>query len=183
METKIDFIEELLAESALADEKKLIEVNRLRADHLLAAVDVLDKKMAEANKLADDEIQLVENYRSHELARLDKQRSWLVFNLEGYARSSGEKTIRLPHGVLKIRKGRDRVAITAMDKFLSIAHKLGFLKKIPESYNPDNQAILDYVKRTGDVPAGIEFIPAGTKFSYTTNGEKEDDNEQQSAEG
>jgi hypothetical protein len=94
-----------------------------------------------------------------------------------------EKTIRLPHGTLKLRKGRDKVIITAMDAFLTVAHKLGFLKKIPEAYNPDNQAILAYVKTTGEIPPGVEFIPADNKFSYSTNGEKKDDNEQQQAEG
>lgn len=170
-----DFIEELLTESAAADEKKRIELNRLRADQLLMAVATLDKEMSAVNTLADDEIQLIEQYRSKELTRLDKKRSWLVWNLEQFMRSTSEKTIRLPHGTLKLRKGRDKAVVIAMDKFLTIAHKLGFLRKVPEAYNPDNAAILAYVKRTGDIPAGVEYIPADTKFSYTTNGEKEDD--------
>jgi hypothetical protein len=77
-----DFIEELLAESAVADEKRRIEMNTLRADQLLIAVAKLDTAMADVNRLADDEHRLVESYRSKELARLDKKRSWLVWNLE-----------------------------------------------------------------------------------------------------
>jgi hypothetical protein len=178
-----DFIEELLAESAIADANKRIEVNKLRADQLLMAVSTLDTQMAEVNELADDEIQLIEAYRSKELARLDKKRSWLLWNLEQFMRSTSEKTIRLPHGTLKIRKGRDRVAIVAMEKFLAVANKLKLLRKVPEEYNPDNAAILAHVKNTGEIPPGVEFIPAGSKFSYSTNGESDDTDEREQAEG
>jgi hypothetical protein len=175
-----DFIEELLAESAIADANKRIEVNKLRADQLLMAVSTLDTEMADVHKLADDEIQLIENYRAKELARLDKKRSWLLWNLEQFMRSTSEKTIRLPHGTLKVRKGRDRVAIVAMEKFLSVANKLGLLRKVPEAYNPDNSAILDYVKKTGEIPAGVEYIPAGSKFTYSTIiGESDDTDERE----
>jgi hypothetical protein len=178
-----DFIEELLAESAIADANKRIEVNKLRADQLLMAVSTLDTQMAEVNELADDEIQLIEQYRTTEIARLDKKRSWLLWNLEQFMRSTSEKTIRLPHGTLKMRKGRDRIAIVAMEKFLAVANKLKLLRKVPEEYNPDNAAILAHVKTTGEIPAGVEFIPAGSKFSYSTNGESDDTDEREQAEG
>jgi hypothetical protein len=178
-ETMMTFIDEILAEAEIAEADRRLELNKLRADQLLMAVSTLDTEMADANKLADDEIQLIESYRSKELARLDKKRSWLLWNLEQFMRSTSEKTIRLPHGTLKIRKGRDRVAIVAMDKFLSVANKLGLLKTVPEAYNPDNSAILDYVKKTGEIPAGVEYIPAGSKFSYITNGETDDTDERE----
>ena len=108
MTERIDFIAELLRESELADKESKIEMDRLRADQLLAAVAVLEEHMADVNDLVDKEIRLLEEYRSNELSRLDKQRSWLLHNLEAFARSSGEKTMRLPHGILKMRKGRDQ---------------------------------------------------------------------------
>jgi len=170
-EPRIDFIAELLRESEAADTVHAAEMNSLRADQMLSAVAVLEAQMADVNDLVDKEMKLLEEYRSNELARVDKKRSWLVFNLEGYARSTGEKTMRLPHGILKLRKGRDKVAVTAMEEFLKKAQALGFLRAIPESYTPDTQAVLAHIKRTGEVPPGVEFIPAETKFSYTTNGD------------
>jgi len=178
-EPRIDFIQELLDQSEQAEAQQRIEMDKLRADQLLAAVGVLEEQMAEVNKLADDEASLIEEYRSNELARLDKKRSWILFNLEGFMRSSGEKTIRLPHGILKLRKGRDRVAVAAMEEFLKSGGKLGLLRTIPESFSPDLQAIVDHIKRTGEVPQGVEFIPAEIRFSYTTKG---GDDEQQSSE-
>ena len=175
MTERIDFIEELLKESEEADQKTRIEVDKLRADQLLAAIAVLETQMNDVNDLVDKEMQLLEQYRSSELARLDKKRSWLVFNLEGFARSTGEKTIRLPHGILKLRKGRDRVAVVVMEEFLKKAQALGFLRTVPESYTPDTQAVLAHIKRTGEVPPGIEYIPAEVKFTYTTNGDSNGD--------
>jgi hypothetical protein len=105
-----------------------------------------------------------------------------MWNLEQFMRSTGEKTIRLPRGVLKIRKGRDRVAVVAMELFLKAGQKLGLLRTIPESYSPDVQAILDHVKRTGEIPEGVEFIPAENRFSYTTKGEN-DEREQSTESG
>ena len=72
-------------ESETADTAYAAEMNSLRADQMLSAVAVLEDQMADVNDLVDKEMQLLEEYRSSELARLDKKRSWLVFNLEGYA--------------------------------------------------------------------------------------------------
>jgi hypothetical protein len=93
-------------------------------------------------------------------------------------RSSGDKTLNLPHGQLKLRKGRDRIAVVAMDQFLKVGQKLGLLRKVPESVTPDLHAILNHVKRTGDIPAGVEVIPADVKFTYSTNGGKDDSERQ-----
>ena len=174
-EPRLDFIEELLRESEMADAQKKIEMDRMRADQLLTAVSVIECHMADANELVDKEIRLLEEYRSKELGRLDKQRSWLVFNLDGYMRSTGDKTLRLPHGILKLRKGRDKVAITALDQFLAVGPKLGLVRTVPEEHAPDLQAIVNHIKTTREIPAGVEFISGDTKFSYTTTSKGDTD--------
>jgi hypothetical protein len=130
--------------------------------------------MTEVNELCDKEIKLVEEYRANELARLDQKRSWLVFNLEGFMRSTGEKTVRLPHGSMKLRKGRDKVAVVALDEFLKVGPRLKLIRSIPEQVTPDIQAIINHIKSTGEIPNGVQFIPAEVRFSYTTNGGKDD---------
>lgn len=167
---RIDFIEELLLQAEQADQEKKIEMDRLRADQILAAIGKLEEGMAAVNDLCDKELKLIEEYRANEMARVDKKRSWLVFNLEGFMRSSGEKTLNLPHGRLKLRKGKDRIAVVAMEQFLKVGQKLGLLRKVPESVSPDLQAILNYVHSTGEIPPGIQVIPADVKFTYSTNG-------------
>ena len=169
-----DFIEELLQQSEQADQEKRIEMDRLTCDKMLATITVLEEQMAGANELVDKEIRLLEKYRSNELSRLEKKRSWLVFNLDGFMRNSVEKTIRLPHGTLKLRKGRDKIAVVSLEKFLAIGEKLGLVRTVPESAAPDIQAILTRIKTTGEIPDGVEFIPAETRFSYITNGVQDD---------
>ena len=184
MEDRIDFIEELLLQAEQADQEKKIQVDRLRADQILAAIAKLEEGMAEVNDLCDSELKLIEEYRANELSRLDKKRSWLLFNLEGFMRSTGEKTVRLPHGSLKLRKGRDKAAVVALDEFLKIGPKLKLVRTIPEQITPDIQAIINHIKATGEIPAGVQFNPGDTRFSYTTNGGNGDDTErEQSTEG
>ena len=174
MEKRLDFIEELLLQAEQADKDRKIEMDRLTADQILAAIGKLEEGMAEVNELCDKELKLIEEYRSNELSRLDKKRSWLVFNLDGFMRSTGEKTLRLPHGSLKLRKGRDKVAVIALDDFLKNGPKLNLVRSVPEQITPDIQAIVNHIKTTGEIPAGVQFIPADVRFSYTTNGGKDD---------
>ena len=174
MEERIDFIEELILQAEQADQEKRIEMDRLRADQLLSAVAVLEGQMSDVNELVDKEIRLLEEYRSNELSRLEKKLSWFVINLDGFMRTSGEKTVRLPHGTLKLRKGKDRIAVVALEQFLNIGQKLGLLRRVPETMTPDTQAILNHVHSTGEIPPGIEVIPGEVKFSYSTNGGNHD---------
>jgi hypothetical protein len=177
MEERIDFIEELLQQAETAEAQRTIEVNRLRADQILAAIGTLEEGMAEANELCDKELKLIEEYRANELSRLDKKRGWLVFQLESWARSTGEKTIRLIHGTCKLRKGRDKVAVVALDEFLKIGSNLKLVRSVPEQVTPDIQAIINHIKTTGEIPAGVQFIAAEVRFSYNTSNGGADDSE------
>ena len=179
METRVDFIAEMLKESEARDEERKIEMDRLRADEMLAAIAVLEGQMREVQELCEKEAKLIEEYRARELARIDKKRSWLLFNLEGFTRSSGNKTIRLPHGTLKLRKCRDRVVVVAVEKFLEVGRMLGLIRKIPAFEAPDVQAILHRIQTTGDIPDGVEYIPGEIHFSYTINGGSDEPEERE----
>jgi hypothetical protein len=131
---------------------------------------VLEDKANEINSLVDSEVALFEDFRHAEISKLDKKMSWLAFQLEGFMKSTGEKTLALPHGELKMRKGRDKIEITDMEKFLPIAQAKGLLRAIPESYEPDMRTLLEYAKYSGVTPPGCSLIPASTQFTYKTKG-------------
>src|SRR5258706_16365992 len=102
------FIDELLAESEVREKEQLLQMNRLRADQVLAALAVLEQKADDVNKLAADEIQIVEEYRQMELQKLEKKASGLGVNLEQFNRSPNQadpvcKAMVLPDGSLKLR--------------------------------------------------------------------------------
>jgi hypothetical protein len=166
----MNFLEELLAEAEVADSRRLLEVNKLRADQLLMAISILEIKAAEINTMVDAEVALFEEFRMSETSKIDKKMSWLAFQLEGYMKSTGEKTMALPHGELKMRKGRDKIEIIDMEKFLPTAEAKGLLRAVPESYEPDMRALTEYAKYSGITPPGCSLIPASTKFTYKTKG-------------
>ena len=64
MEERIDFIEELLLQAEQADQEKKIEMDRLRADQILAAISKLEEGMAEVTDLCEQELKLIEEYRA-----------------------------------------------------------------------------------------------------------------------
>jgi len=166
------FMDELLAESEAKENLKNLEMNRLRADQVLAALAVLEQKADDVNTLADEETKIIEEYLQVELQKLEKKASWLAWNLEKFIRAENQsdptcKSMALPHGNLKLRLGREKIQIVDMEKFMPVAQHRGLLKQIPESFEPDLQKILMYAKAAGQIP-GVTLIPATTKFSYTT---------------
>src|SRR5258705_7313908 len=129
------FMDELLAESEVKEKLQTLEMNRLRADQVLAALMILEQKAQDVNTLADDEIKIIEEYRQVELQKIEKKASWLAWNLEQFVRTENKndptcKSVSLPHGILKLRLGREKVQITDLDKFMPVAQKRGLLKQI-----------------------------------------------------
>ncbi len=179
------FIDELLQEREAEELQQRLEMSRLHADQILMALAVLDKRKKEVDRLCEDEIQLIQQYRGSEYAKIEKKESWLCFNLENFIKQTGEKTIQLVHGSIRLRAGRDKVQVTDLDKFLPFAKHKNLLRTVPEEQIPDLQAIHAYIKKWGEIPAGVQVVSGETKFSYLliTNGEKDDNIEQRSEGG
>ena len=176
------FMDELLLEAEKAEEKQRLEMTKLRADQVLMAIQLLEDKSTEVKQLFVDEMKILEEYRDVEQERLNKKIRWLAWNLEQFMRQTDEKTINLPHGTIKLRMGRDKVDVIDIQKFLSDQANQKFLRSIPESYQPDLQAISQHIKQTGAIPDGVNLIPAETKFHYSTLKRSNEDgkpNEQQ----
>jgi phage host-nuclease inhibitor protein Gam len=160
-------VDEILEKSE--DEPIFFEWDRLKCDLTLAALQKIQDELDNVNKLADDEVKMIEEYRTKELERLSKKMSWLSKFLEDYTRQSGEKTIKLPHGIMKLRQGRDKVEIENEAEFMKVAKEKGLTRTKPSKEEPDLVAILEFVKKHKRIPSGIKFIPATTNFSYTLN--------------
>ena len=162
------FIDDLLLESEQREKEYRIEMSRLRADQVLMALAVLEEKVADVNELVEAETKILQDYQQAELQKLQKKMSWLEYNLDHYIRSTGEKTINLAHGSIKLRLGRDKVEIVDLEKLLPIATRNGLLKEIPASTVPDLEKLKIYIRNNRTIPAGVTMTPAQTKFSYKT---------------
>jgi len=164
------WLQELLDDTEATDQKRLLEMNKLRADQALAAIVVIEDKIEEVEQIARQEIELIENWKETETAKLQNKINWLSFNLEKYIRSTGDSTINLAHGSIKVRKSRDRLEIIDLKKFIPIGQRLGLLRRIEEKFEPDLNAIRAYLKTNGNRPPnGVIFTPGQPIFSYITN--------------
>lgn len=162
----------------LIEEAFFTEFDALKADLSLREITRLTDELEQANAVADEEIAFIEEYRKREVERIQKQIGWQARNLEAYARSTDTKTVRLPHGILKLRQGRDKIEVEDKEAFMRASYE-ALLRTVPESKQPDLSRILDHIKATGEIPAGVRFIPAQVNFSYklTKKGEVEEDGE------
>ena len=159
------FLDEILEKEDLERADRKLEVDRLTADALLGNLAKIEAQMSAVCDLVASEARLLEDYRKTELERLEKKRSWIVWNLSTWMNTQGEKTVRLIRGVLKLRLGRDKIEITDQAAFQKVGEKLGLLR-ITTKTEPDLNAIRAYLKTHDSLP-GITIQPAETKFSYS----------------
>lgn len=117
------WLQELLDETEERDQHNLLEMNKLRADQALAAIAVIEEKLAETEQLAQQEIDLITNWKESETSKLQKKVNWICFSLEKYIRGTGDSTINLAHGVIKMRKSRDKLEIIDLQKFIPIGQR------------------------------------------------------------
>ncbi len=155
------------------------EFDALKADLALKDIARLTEELEQANRVADEETAFIEEYRRREVERIQKQIDWQARNLEAYARSTDSKTVRLPHGILKLRQGRDKVEIEDKEEFLRSSNE-DLVRTVPESKQPDLARVLGHIRGTGEIPPGIRFIPAQVNFSYklTKKGEIDEDGDE-----
>jgi phage host-nuclease inhibitor protein Gam len=170
----MNFLDEILAQAEVAETDRRMEMNKQQANHILAAIAVLEQKQAEVESLVAEEMRLLTEYREGELQRLQKKIRWLAWNLEQFMRehnaATQEKTLNLPKGVLKLRQMKGSVDIIDIDLFMKAGPKLGLIRSIPERFEPDLPSILKRITTTGEVPPGVSYEEGKVKFTFSTNG-------------
>ena len=164
-----EWLQELLDAQEAIDEKRRLDMNKVMADRALAAISVLETQAQEATGVAEEEIALINQWKQNELLKIQKKISWLSWNLENFVKATGEKTITLAHGTIKVRMGKDKIEVIDLDQFLPIGQRLGLVRRIEEKFEPDLNKIHAYIKAKGKPPAFVMLTPAQSKFSYKTN--------------
>ena len=175
------WLQELVDQTEERDQHHLLEMNKLRADQALAAIAVIEEQIAETEQIAQQEIDLITRWREAETAKQQKKINWLSFNLEKFIRGTGDSTINLAHGSIKVRKSRDKIEIVDLKKFNEIGQRHGLLRHINASDEPDMNAIRAFIKvNGGKPPLGVILTPGQPTFSYSTTRKGEQDVEQPS---
>lgn len=155
-----NFIDELLAEVE-AQEQKL---SMSHADLIVLEIAKLQSQIARTIKESEEEIKIIQNWALSKNVKLQERAELLQKKLEFFIRETGDKTVDLPHGILKIRKKPDRVEITDLESFLANANS-GMLTTVPESVKPDLNKIKAVIKTSGRTPEGVTVITGNEEFS------------------
>jgi hypothetical protein len=105
------WLTELLEMAERNEAKHRIDMSKVRADQALTVIASIEEKASEIEQIAEEEIKLITSWKESELVKLQKKESWLSFQLENFLQATGESTINLAHGVIKVRKSRDNFSI------------------------------------------------------------------------
>ena len=168
------WLQELVDQTEERDQHILLEMNKLRADQALAAIAVIEEKIAETEQIAEQEIALITNWKESETTKLQNKINWLSFNLEKFVRASGDKTIRLPHGRLSLRAGKAKISVVDEAAFMKIAEKNGLVRINPAEKLPDLLKIHEFIRVHRYPPAGCSYTPPTVNFSFKTNKGEQD---------
>ena len=169
MSKEPEWLTELLEMAEHKEEKHRIEMSKIRADQALTVIASIEEKATEIEQIAEEEIKLITSWKESELTKLQRRESWLSFQLEQFLNKTGESTLNLAHGVIKVRKSRDKVTVVDEEKFLPVGKKLGLVRRIEAKEEPDLNAIRAYLKLHGNrPPSGVIVTPGQPTFSYST---------------
>jgi hypothetical protein len=156
-----DFIEEILAEA----EQVELQQRAGYYDLVLAEIRDIEQQITAIHEQAECEVALIKDWELRRCLQFQERIAFMARKLEAFIRETGQKTMDLPHGVLKIRKAPDKVEIADLAVFLQHARS-ELLSIVPENIKPDLPRIKEYIKRTGEIPDGVQFIQGSDAFTY-----------------
>lgn len=160
------FIDELIREAELNETQLTYEY----ADLILLEIKSLQSKINQVTETVKKEIQILEEWSLNKSVKYQDRIEFLEKKLNQFILEQEEKTIELANGVLRLRKGRNKVEIFSMDKFLSNKYSPE-LVRIKEDVKPDIGKIKDFINRSGKIPNGVKIIEGiENDFSYKIKG-------------
>lgn len=159
-----DFIDQLLKEA----EEKEQKLSREFADLMLIEISQLEKQIQSNFEQAAREREIIKNWALTRNSSLASRIDFLSKKLEAFIKETGEKTINLPNGILKMHKRQDRIEVEDLDLFLKNARP-EWLTVIPEQAKPNLVSIKNHIK-TRPIPKGVKVIEGEVEFSYKLNG-------------
>jgi len=155
-----DFIDQLLKEA----EEKEMKLSREFADLMLMEISQLEKQIQSNFEQAAREREIIKNWALSRNSSRASRIEVLSKKLEVLIKETGEKTINLPNGILKMHKKPDRIEVDDLELFLKNA-RTEWLTVIPEQVKPNLVSIKNHI-RTRPIPKGVKVIEGEVEFSY-----------------
>ena len=161
------FFDELIADAIAKEKEDLLA----QCDIMLMEISRLESEIEENRKVAEREIKLINDWATKLNLKRTERIDMLKSRLESIMRSQDKKTIKLPHGTMKLRQKPDRVEVVDVEVFLQNAAK-DMVTIIPEQIKPSLTNIKKWIKMTNKVPKGVKLVKGEVEFSIKLNKEE-----------
>ena len=145
---------------------------RLQADGALWQLSQLEDERREIESLAQHEIEHIQRWQEQETARLAQRIQLFSSSLEAFLKREGHKSLRLPHGELKLRKAPDTLQI---DEETFDWTQEAFVRIVPEQRKPDVAKLKKHLKATGELLPGVQWQPGTARFSFVATSSRKED--------
>lgn len=162
-----NFIDELLREAEEREEKLSFEY----ADLLLLELKKLLSEISQNFETAEKEVEIIKEWAIKKNSKLQDRIDFLEKRLYKFILEQDKKTIDLANGVLRLRKGREKIVVEDPVKLLSLPYSEELVSHKEETI-PNLTKIKEFINRSGKVPEGVRIIPGNEQeFSYKLKGE------------
>ena len=167
METQLWIEDEELDAIPENEEEVPSDINAHEAERQLVALGHLERDLKAHEDHARAEIERIERWLAEKSRKLNRAIAWRKKVLRWFLTASGQKTLKLVNGTLRIRPGRESVSVIDEDAFLAWAstHNPELIRVKKEA---DRKAIAAYVKTTGELPDGVNLERSDRSFTVTT---------------
>ena len=141
-------------------------VDPLLAERMVRRVVRLRRQLDTDADVAKAEQARIADWYTTRAEATEKATEYLVACLRGYhetrlADDPKAKSIHLPSGTLKARRSPDRVEV---DVTVFLAAEPG-AEWVRVKTEPDKPVILQHVKQTGELPAGVTLVPGEVRYT------------------
>ena len=146
-----EFLDEIQEANTMAD-----------ADYLLGKVADLDQQISDINGSAQTQLERIGLWQESRTASIKKQKDYYLPFLKAYMERLGKKTEKLVNGTLSLRKQQPLIEIIDEQLLLNS----GEFVRIKTTSSIDKAGIRTYIKETGEIPEGVDYLELEDKFGY-----------------
>ena len=145
-----------------------------KADWAVRKIAEIQSDYAAITAQYDQQMAAWKTWRDHEHERLEQQRAYFVGLLQAYFTQYREthprvKTLKVPHGALKLRKSPPQVLVTQEPIFLAWA-KVEAPDLVRVKEEPNQSAIRQAAVKDGLAIPGVRVIEVPDRFEVDTKG-------------
>ncbi|MBS1516106.1 MAG: host-nuclease inhibitor Gam family protein [Bacteroidetes bacterium] len=137
----------------------------VQLDTYLYVIRKKEEELLKYQQIATETIARTEKWLEGREKNISSSISYLSNRLRYYLKSNNLKSLSLPNGVIGLRKLPKKLEISDEELFFRDANP-DFLKHHPESYEPDLQAIKNFINKANEIPKGVIVKSQEPKFYY-----------------